>query len=1431
MSRPSDHRVDDSVLAKLGPDFVERRWLHDEVEQALRNDTHRYVLVLGEPGAGKTSLLAGMAREHTDWLHYFVEKASRDIQSFLESIGHQLARRRPEIFQPDRLMVVRQEVDTVDVGGQMVGIRIGDLETSPFHRTAMLVEQQVATSAGTVTGIEIGKASLEPRLREPDNLAELALIRPARVLLEQDKSHRIVILLDALDELASVGDSTSLLRWLTEGPELPPNVRVIMSSRPHSSLDRLRATRAGQLTEIVIDPRSPQVNADLRNHAERVCRAETITAAVTGAGLDIEQFQRQAVHRAAGNMLYLSSYLRALQQAVTSGQQDLVQQLLALDDLPPGLSGLYGKLVTNARETLNHRMLEIRDPVAATDTVTSAWEGVGQPILGVLTVARDRLTLEQLREFGGIRVWPQGVQTVVDDLRWLMDVRDGRVAFFHSSIGEYLIGEQIRRDYPALAIDEGQWHERIVRHYRGPSSTWAEVDWTALDRYGFIHLAEHVAGSRAAVADTVTELVCPGLRRAMRAAFGTDQGFLSVVEIAAARTMSRPLAAALPTVLYLAVVRRQLSRRHRRVPPAVLGLMTLLGRTDEALAHLTALPPSRQQFEGAREILRYARADPSHPNRRTELVDLLAEIALTMPSGRGWGRGEPKTQAAPEHAPHDLPRALRLWNRAQQNARDSDAAPDPVFRSAAAVCDPEQALQLIASIQRSRAGDYLDLAARADPAQVPGLLLHAETSLVTVPTPPGERLHCLARLAVAWARLDPPHGRRMLAHVIDAAGQVPDDEGELASGLVRAAEELSDVDRRIGQWLLDQLEDIRVNGRIDKALLRAAKLWAAWGSPDRARSLLTRLVDWDNSAWTTVRAAAVLGDFDRAAAWQLIHQAHATIPPAQPEHDLVSEEGREGSLRLVAMELAKYDLRRAEDVAREMANIEWSELVADRYTVLAELAHHWLTTGNTEQASRLLDEALDFVESAPALVDVWWTGPYRPATDNTQAMWKSRIQADIFLTNHDRDWQKLRDTRFFLEPADVVHAISPGSWSVANPYSWARTVRIFAEAIADQDIVTAGYLVRSLTNNTERAVGLAGMVRAAARSTSDPESTVRWFQEFTTALDSLERFEWVASGDLDNTASAYLRPDHRARFDAATRIMDYDPDQSLHLLRQHHTDYLEFAYLFGCYADRASRDHMWRVGRGQPPHAGHEKIHRTLVDQRPPPNADDILLLNIVSARAVVNEYIAARAARRVAPPMAEIDDPRYAALVDLMAERTAGPAFQQRIRSMIGGRQLPAAAALAALAAEMLSPTDTAIQDLCAEVIAAARKASSVEALLPFAVSPALPSLVDPAELLTETLHRDPLPWQEIDHEEVITGLFSTLLTSHPDIALRLLYDAVSENWRRAMALLERGAKALVSTIGTDVAIVLHTAIESAVTCVSPDSTTMTEVDGVRLG
>ncbi|MFI6217084.1 hypothetical protein ACIBCD_34225 [Nocardia brasiliensis] len=1433
------------IQDRVGPDFVARNWLRDSVTAAAA--ANRYVLVIGEPGAGKTSLLAGLSHAHPDWLRYFIRQDSRtrsaggDIQSFLLSIGHQLARARPELFEPERLsVVVRQHIETVAHGGRSIGIRIEDLTVSPFHRTAVLeVEQRVSKVSGTVTGIEIGYAALEPRLLEPDNLAHLALIAPAEVLLAADPAARIVILLDALDELAGDQAAPSLLRWLADGPELPPNICVLMTSRPHAGLGQLRSARVGQLAEILIDPGSPQVADDLVGYARRVLSTEPIAAAARAQGYLLDQFHRDVARRADGNFLYLSTYARALTDALAADAPQTAR-LLEVVGLPPGLAGLYSYFIDTLRTDLSRLgLLEIRDPVSADDTLTPAWEGVVQPILGVLAVAGDPLTTDELSSLAGVRVWPSSVRSILARLRWLLDVRDDRISLYHNSIGEFLTSEPTHRQRPEYAVDAQEWHERIVRHYRGRAATWAAVDWDSVDRYGLVHLGRHLAGSRAAVAAELADLVCPGLRRAIRTTLGSDRHFLGLVELAAAQVLENPsLTTGLPAILYLGVVRRQTLRAVHDVAPGVLGLLARMGRTEAAIEHVLAVPPSYRQFLGMHEIVRHTPGGA----RDARLRDLLVQSALTVPAseiGTLQPVQYPLRWAATAIAPYDLDRALVLWERARRpdSGWREDHPPDALYRAAAAASDGRTARALVAAIQTDRACDYLDLAARPDTEDVPELLRLAESSLTEGTT--AGRLHCRARLFRAWLPHEAARADRHRAELLAEIEQDSDDAGALGRGLVDAATELADTDRATAQHLLGRLSTVPVNGHTEGAFLRAARLQARWGAVFESGRLLNQLYEWNNSVWCRVERASVVAEFDTAGAVGMIEDAHATIPAHRPDLDIISRMHRESQLRSVALGFAEFDRSRASAIARELAETTWSQMVTDRYSILALLAHRHLDAGDTDQATALLHECLDRPGEVRPLVDPPKTVPFRLADSERADAPGAREIAVVYLHNHMRDWATLGRTRFYRSPGDAVRALAPGPRAIANPYSWARTARVFAQHLAGHDLRRAIALVDALADDGERVVGLATMFQFAASVALDStdETANSLWAEFRTALARMRRYEWVFDDGLDATPFAYVRPDHRTRFDAAFWLIPYEADSAMAFLSQSGARYLTdaFAMVFGY---EGSSGYMISAVQGSRPFPPYRQLHAATLSVPSGGSGFDELLWSISHAMAWVHEHliISSTGQPTVSAPMPRIPDPLYAALVDLLFHppgRTPYWDFADRVRELMTGDRLPAVAGLVAFAAGLRPAGDALLRELSTEILAEAHRrdrATRVVTLLQFAVSQTCAALVDPVELLTDAAPLDLDPDLSVYHE-VITELFPVLLHRAPAFALRQLYAALRDNWALAMALLERGAEPLLAALGFDVVEALHAEIRRAVACVADDGAAPELVDGVDFG
>jgi hypothetical protein len=388
------------------PRFQRRDWLAGLVSAELA--AGQVVLLTSEPGFGKSGLVARLAADRPDWLRYFVRRdqrsaaASGDARSFLLRIGAQLAAIRPELYTQEQVTVeVRQRVGEVDPDGSVVGVEVERILASPFHQVAVRIRQEVARAGGDVTGLRVGNWVTDPRMLDVADLTAMALLDPAAALARTEPDAVLVILIDALDELAHQPEAANLLDWLG-GVVLPANVRLLLTSRPEPALSTVVDRRAGTLREIRIDAADARVRDDLYGYAGRLAAEPAVAAALDAAGRAADGFVADAMARADGNIGYLDALGRALD--ASAGMPQAVGRLLTLDELPPDTAAIQGFFLRQVRNGPGRELIEVPDPETGEPAMARAWTAAYRPLLETLVAAAEPLTLEELAGFCGAPV-------------------------------------------------------------------------------------------------------------------------------------------------------------------------------------------------------------------------------------------------------------------------------------------------------------------------------------------------------------------------------------------------------------------------------------------------------------------------------------------------------------------------------------------------------------------------------------------------------------------------------------------------------------------------------------------------------------------------------------------------------------------------------------------------------------------------------------------------------------------------------------------------------------------------------------------------------------------------------------------------------------------------------------------------------------------
>lgn len=314
----------DLLIARKTEGFVGRQWLFDAIDGFTQKETRGYVQILGDPGIGKTTLIAELVKRHRHPHHFNIR--AEGIQ-------------KPDQFLPN------------------------------------LCAQLVARFG-------LSYSTLPPEVSR-DSSFLLNLLEKAAAKL-RPSGRKLLLLVDALDE----SDPTSVTRGsntLYLPADLPDGVFLVVTSRRGGP--PLRYTCA----EHKIDLQKETENnfADVRLFAQSWLGRDGIQAYVRTQGLKDTDFVEEIVRLSEGNFMYLHYVLPEIERGTYRERR--------FNTLPSGLENYY--------EDHWQRMKEGDE---------NAWFDYKLPVLVALTIAKEPISLNLIRDFSGVQR-DSRVQAVVDE--------------------------------------------------------------------------------------------------------------------------------------------------------------------------------------------------------------------------------------------------------------------------------------------------------------------------------------------------------------------------------------------------------------------------------------------------------------------------------------------------------------------------------------------------------------------------------------------------------------------------------------------------------------------------------------------------------------------------------------------------------------------------------------------------------------------------------------------------------------------------------------------------------------------------------------------------------------------------------------------------------------------------------------------------------
>ena len=392
-----------SYLSNARERFIGRLWLYNELETNLmKQDTDRGVLVIGEPGAGKSALTAQLicSRSSNPFIHKRIigyhlckhaDKATQDPGRFVRNLVDLMARRVPEY--------------------------------------GMLV----SNSSFILSVLE------RSCLRDPFECFEQAVMAPLLQLKGEPQMYFIVI--DALDECSSDTGGTSVVQFIREtSSKLPKWIRLVMTSRNDSNVLKhfshfpkvyLSSKDARNLQDIEVF-----ITAKLFEDASILERLKAMLG--SSSGEEISFLTSRLLSQSQGNFLYVKEMFHFWKEDRNND----------FGHIPKTIGGIYErylKRIYGSRE-------KFKPALAILEIMVAAFEPM--PVEDLYRVLRTQENIDYEYEF---------VYALKDLSHFIRYGADNTITIFHLSFTEWLTSNENLGNPFYVSLKRG--HRRLAEYY------------------------------------------------------------------------------------------------------------------------------------------------------------------------------------------------------------------------------------------------------------------------------------------------------------------------------------------------------------------------------------------------------------------------------------------------------------------------------------------------------------------------------------------------------------------------------------------------------------------------------------------------------------------------------------------------------------------------------------------------------------------------------------------------------------------------------------------------------------------------------------------------------------------------------------------------------------------------------------------------------